>query len=304
MWSYEKEQEHLNRLWNELDNENSVDDPPIIDSEDEHFSDHEAESSHETDTEQSGNEVEEESDEENHDNEYATFYVSKDNSTKWAKTCANRTVRTRAENIITFLPGVKSRAKNLKTPLDCWRFFIDEVIITDIVKHTNNKIKLIQLRYSACHQYLVSETDIEEIEAVFGLLYLAGVYHSSRTNLEELWAGDDTGIPIFRKTMSLQRFRLLLQCLRFDELSTRQTKEREDGVEEEGADRKGAVRKGVDGEEADREEAVKEEVDGEEAIKEEVDGEEADKEGEDGEEDVEEEDGAGEGGENGRKRHS
>ncbi|KAI4454097.1 homeobox-like domain superfamily [Holotrichia oblita] len=89
MWSYDKEQEHLNRLWNEVDNENSIDDPPIIDSQDEHFSNHEAESSHETDTEQSGNEVEEESDEEDHDNECATFYVSKDNSTKWAKT--NRT---------------------------------------------------------------------------------------------------------------------------------------------------------------------------------------------------------------------
>jgi hypothetical protein len=35
-----------------------------------------------------------------------------------------------------------------------------------------------------------------------------------------LWANDETGMEIFRSTMSLQSFRFLLQCLRFDDGTT------------------------------------------------------------------------------------
>nr|CAH7768633.1 unnamed protein product [Callosobruchus chinensis] len=44
---------------------------------------------------------------------------------------------------------------------------------------------------------------------------------SNFQNLEDLWQTDGTGIGIFRATMSLQRFRFLLRCLRFDDLNTR-----------------------------------------------------------------------------------
>jgi len=43
------------------------------------------------------------------------------------------------------------------------------------------------------------------------------VFKSNRQNLDDLWANDETGMEIFRSTMSLQRFRFLLQCLRFDD---------------------------------------------------------------------------------------
>jgi hypothetical protein len=50
---------------------------------------------------------------------------------------------------------------------------------------------------------------------------MAGVFKSSRQNVDDLWYNDETGMEIFRSTMSLQRFRFLLQFLRFDDRTTR-----------------------------------------------------------------------------------
>lgn len=44
---------------------------------------------------------------------------------------------------------------------------------------------------------------------------------SSRLNTEDLWQNDGYGVEIFRLTMSLQRFRFLARCIRFDEKNTR-----------------------------------------------------------------------------------
>jgi hypothetical protein len=50
---------------------------------------------------------------------------------------------------------------------------------------------------------------------------MAGVFKSSRQNMDDLWANDENGMEIFRSTMSLQHFRFLLQCLSFDDRTTR-----------------------------------------------------------------------------------
>jgi hypothetical protein len=50
---------------------------------------------------------------------------------------------------------------------------------------------------------------------------MGGVFKSSRQNLVDLWAKDETGMTLFRLTMRLKDFRFLLQCLRFDDKTTR-----------------------------------------------------------------------------------
>jgi hypothetical protein len=60
--------------------------------------------------------------------------------------------------------------------------------------------------------------------ACIGLLYMAGAFKSNRQNLEDLWADDETGVEFFRLTMSLKRFRFILQCLRFDDRATRKAR--------------------------------------------------------------------------------
>ena len=58
----------------------------------------------------------------------------------------------------------------------------------------------------------VKPTDLIEIKALMGLLYLAGVLHGGRLNILELWStADGMGTEIFPATMALRRFRFLLR---------------------------------------------------------------------------------------------
>lgn len=52
------------------------------------------------------------------------------------------------------------------------------------------------------------------------LAFLAGVYRSKGEDITELW-DDHNGRPIFRATMSLQRFQIINQCIRFDDKEIR-----------------------------------------------------------------------------------
>lgn len=52
-------------------------------------------------------------------------------------------------------------------------------------------------------------------------MYMSGVLHGGRLNLDEFCERDGTGVEIFWATMSLQRFRFLIRCIRFDDLDTR-----------------------------------------------------------------------------------
>ncbi|KAB0805400.1 hypothetical protein PPYR_02396 [Photinus pyralis] len=65
-------------------------------------------------------------------------------------------------------------------------------------------------------------TDLVEIKALLGLLYLAGCLKSSRLSVEELWTTDGTGVERFWLTMSKERFLFLLRYLRFDDKETRE----------------------------------------------------------------------------------
>lgn len=78
-----------------------------------------------------------------------------------------------------------------------------------------------QAPYSDHMKYILRPTTETEIKAVFGLLYLAGVFRSNRMNLEDLWSSDGLGIDIFRTTMSLKRFMFIISYLRFDNRESR-----------------------------------------------------------------------------------
>lgn len=69
--------------------------------------------------------------------------------------------------------------------------------------------------------------DVTTMRAYYGLLLLAGVYRSKGEDVTELW-DDQNGRPIFRATMSLQRFSVINQCIRFDDKEQRsQTSDRD-----------------------------------------------------------------------------
>lgn len=153
------------------------------------------------------------------------YYVGKD-GTKWKATCPSKRVRTRAENIITHLPGVRPFAKNAKSAVDCFLLFINDRMISDIVNYTNIKIRETSADWQSSSNY--NQTSEVEIKALFGLLYLAGVFRNNHRLLQDLWNTDGTGMEVFRSTMSIRRFQFLLCCLRFDNKDNREERKKID----------------------------------------------------------------------------
>lgn len=129
--------------------------------------------------------------------------MGRNHTTKWRRHCPPKNVRTRSKNLVTHLPGVKRVVQTLKTPLATWQYFFPENTLQVIVDNTNKYIQDAQDRYS--HERDAKTTDIFEIKALIGLLYLTGVLKRNRINAEDLWRVDGTGGEMFRLTMSLQR---------------------------------------------------------------------------------------------------
>lgn len=138
----------------------------------------------------------------------------------WQKQPRNRQRRSK-QNILLHLPGVIGPAKNVTNILDSWKCLITDAMIQCIVDNTNKFIITIQDNYSRSRD--ARQTDNVEIKALFGLLYLAGVYHANRLNLEELWRMDD-----FLTVMSIKRFQFLMRAIRFDDLETREERRKAD----------------------------------------------------------------------------
>ncbi|XP_032688336.1 piggyBac transposable element-derived protein 4-like [Odontomachus brunneus] len=161
-------------------------------------------------------------DDEYEDNEYFMAYKRKNRKVidfwKWKKTSFIKRKKV-SRNILVKLPGVVGKAKSLKKVMETWSYLIDNGIINDIVKFTNQYIVNLQGEFSKERDVRI--TDEVEIRGFIGLLYLLGIYHASRLNLNEIWDSNGGGIEKFRMTMSQKRFQFLMHSLRFDDRDSR-----------------------------------------------------------------------------------
>lgn len=154
------------------------------------------------------------------------FFLGKDKTTKWAQKPPSAFRRARSHNIIMHLPGVKGNAKNASTVLQCWESLFDSEILELIVKFTNQYINSIKDKFA--RERDAKETDLIEIKAFIGLLYLAGAYRGNRQSLEELWGSEGDGIEKFGLVMNIKRFKFIIRCIRFDDLTTRAQRKKYD----------------------------------------------------------------------------
>jgi len=93
-------------------------------------------------------------------------------------------------------------------------------MIEKITDYTNVKITELSISYGNTSTF-TGHTDIIEIKAFIGLLYLCGIFKSGMEDVEGLFATDGTGRDIFRATMSLKRFLFLISTIRFDNIYDR-----------------------------------------------------------------------------------
>uniref|UniRef100_A0A1Y1K4Z8 PiggyBac transposable element-derived protein domain-containing protein n=1 Tax=Photinus pyralis TaxID=7054 RepID=A0A1Y1K4Z8_PHOPY len=174
-----------------------------------HISDHDSES------EQDDEEIELEYFQE----ENVPYYLGKDKITMWKKMCPPKS-RTKAHNIFVNKPGPVHEAARSSTAFECFKIFINDNIIEMITNCTNIYINKIQTNYQ--RERDAKLTDRDEIISLLGMLYLLGVCKSGRQNLKDVWRTDGTGIDAIYCTMSYNRFRFLIRCLRFDDINSRE----------------------------------------------------------------------------------
>lgn len=216
----------LLQLWGEVESESSGD--SATDDELDHVSLRSFDS--ETEQEMTDREVEDEDlGSEEEDNSSVNDYLTSRNGTKWSCIPEPPLVRASSENV-RFLPRVKPIGQNANTVIECWKLFVTDDMLQDVVKYTNNEI---QLKRSTCtnsstQMCIYHDTSLSELKAFIGLLYIAGLYNHE--NLKDLWRSDGCGVKIFRTTMTLQRFGFLRNCLRFDDRETRQARKISDNL--------------------------------------------------------------------------
>lgn len=92
-------------------------------------------------------------------------------------------------------------------------------MLEEIVRHTNEKIRKIRSNYQI--KTCVQDLDVIELKAFIGMLYYTASFKEKHTHYTCWYSADGTGREIYRCIMSKNRFEVLLNCLRFDDASTR-----------------------------------------------------------------------------------
>lgn len=151
---------------------------------------------------------------------------SKDGHKWYLNSFHAKNTRTAEKNIVLHLPGPRGSARNLTDVRRIWNLFFTDDILDVIVKSTNQQIDVKKRNYKTDQRY-IGETNKVELSALFGLLYMTGVLKKAHLTLADIWSAT-FGPPIFRATMSKNRFEFLVNCLRFDDKTTREERKKED----------------------------------------------------------------------------
>ncbi|CAF1078567.1 unnamed protein product [Rotaria sordida] len=133
-------------------------------------------------------------------------------------------------NITKQRSGAGRPATNIQTVKEAFQLLITQGMTLLLVRGINRRAHLVIKQWNDQnpgkeHQW--KETDSEEIWAFIGILILAGVHRSKNEDLDDLWSTTN-GRPIFRATMAKNRFKSLLRFCRFDTLTTRDQRLKED----------------------------------------------------------------------------
>lgn len=161
--------------------------------------------------------------------ESSSFYGR--NRYKWSALEPQRNVKTPAHNLIIKVPTLKGPASRLGdscSPLEAWECLFTRDMLEEIVNHTNVKISSYRSKFSDQQRTELRDMNVNELRALFGLLYFSAIFKSNHENLESMFATDGTGRDIFRATLSMKRVLILLYCLRFDDITSRDERKKND----------------------------------------------------------------------------
>ncbi|CAF1008288.1 unnamed protein product [Didymodactylos carnosus] len=122
----------------------------------------------------------------------------------------------------------------VQTILDAFKLFFTNEILDEIVIQTNryaeqyfdqNKRSKTDSNTIESKSSKWKPIDRVELESFIGLVIRAGLHRNNHESLNDLWDISQSS-PLYRGTMSLQRFRQFLQFLRFDDRQNRDKTDR------------------------------------------------------------------------------
>ncbi|RZF45385.1 hypothetical protein LSTR_LSTR002828 [Laodelphax striatellus] len=150
------------------------------------------------------------------------------NRYRWSADPVLRRSRVRQHNIIR-IPTVRPPAQigDNPTPTSIWNLLFTENMLNTVLKWTNEKINKERPNYD---EHAWHETDVCELRAFLGLLFYSAIFKSNRADYKSLYATDGSGRDIFRCVISKSRFGVLLNCLRFDDPTTRGERRKTDAL--------------------------------------------------------------------------
>lgn len=157
-----------------------------------------------------------------------SYHVKIKKSLKWKKDPYSEQSKEKNSNIVKISSGLTSVTKDITDEVSAFHKIIDLSMVDDIVKYTNIYIEYKRNAVSYERNRDCQDTTRCEILALIGTLFIIGTKKGSHTNVLELWATNGTGIQILRAVMSYKRFLFLLRCLRFDDKSTRNERKQTD----------------------------------------------------------------------------
>jgi hypothetical protein len=167
------------------------------------------------------NEVDAESHTSDTDNDLQRKTVYGKNGCKWhTKPFCTKYTRTVAKNIVLRLPDPKGDAHGEMSEAKLLSLFITEDMLQKILIHTNEETECQKINYTTAQHYIIP-TNVTELKAFIGLLYLRGVLKNSHLTTNDMWS-ENFGPPIFRCTMSKNRFQFLINSLRFNDKNSSQ----------------------------------------------------------------------------------
>lgn len=125
-------------------------------------------------------------------------------------------------------PGGPTVATNqATTPVECFSLFLTDQSLAAVCVHTNRRIRILRERFKTKEKHTTSDVSLIELKGLLGILILSGVKKDNHVPITDMWSELD-GAPMYKSTMSKERFAFLLRALRFDDAATRKERMKED----------------------------------------------------------------------------
>jgi len=154
------------------------------------------------------------------DIETGSTYVTKD-QTIWNKKPPPQVYKTSSQNVLRQRSG-PHRSTEFLSIRDTFTKIITIEMVDLKVRYTNKKAQKVYDDYNEKNpnsQRSWKPVTSQELYAFFGILICSGVNNSNTDHTTEMWKS--TSYPLYRAVMNINKFRLMLKFIRFDDVNTR-----------------------------------------------------------------------------------